>query len=119
MDYKDLGPQKGMFSLAIKWMLFILALIAIFYFLVLPFFVGGRLIDRQAKKFDAETSAQVYDSSRQYQQGTNRDLARYCRQWRDADGAGKVAVAELIRSTHDTYQGPLTPENERCLQEIN
>ena len=92
--------------------------IALFYVFMLPLFVGGKLIGREARKFDAETSAQVYDNSRQYQQGINRDLARYCREWRGADGAAKLAVAELIRTTADTYEGELTPANQTCLMEI-
>ena len=93
--------------------------ITIFWLFMLPLFTGGKVVDRQAQKFDAETSAQVYDNSRQYQQGINRDIARYCRQWREAGGSWKIAVAELIRSTVDTYQGPLNPSNQDCLSEVN
>lgn len=93
--------------------------ITIFWLFLLPLFAAGKVVNREAQKFDAETSAQVYDNSRQYQQGINRDLARYCRDWREADGAGREAVADLIHTTADTYEGPLTPANQTCLEEIN
>lgn len=93
--------------------------ITLFWLFLLPLFAAGKVANREAQKFDAETSAQVYDNSRQYQQGVNRDLARYCREYREAEGAGREAVAELIRTTADTYQGPLTPANQTCLEEIN
>lgn len=93
--------------------------ITLIWIFVLPLFGAGKIVDRQVQKFDAETSAQVYDSSRQYQQGINRDVARYCQQWHEAEGAGKKALADLIRSTTDTYQGPLTDSNQRCISEIN
>jgi hypothetical protein len=117
-DYRELGPQRGMFSLSVKWIAFGVALIAVFYFLILPLFVGGKIINREAQKFDAETAAQVYDNSRQYQQGTNRDIARYCREWQSAEGPAKRAVANLILSTLDTYQGDLTPANAACVSQI-
>jgi hypothetical protein len=91
----------------------------LFWLFFLPLFTAGKLVNREAQKFDAETSAQVYDNSRQYQQGINRDLARYCREYRDAEGAGRKAVADLILTTADTYQGPLTPSNQACLEEID
>ena len=79
----------------------------------------GLVAGRPMAKYATETSAQVYDTSRQYQQGINRDVARYCRQWREAEGPGKQAVAELIRSTVDTYQGPLSAPNQSCINEVN
>lgn len=117
-NYNDVAPDKGMFWLSVKWIAFGVALICVFYFLILPLFVAGKVVNRQAQKFDAETSAQVYDNSRQFQQGTNRDLARYCREWQSADGPARKAVADLIASTLDTYQGELTPANERCAAQI-
>jgi hypothetical protein len=117
--YDDVTPTRGMFGLGVKWIGFIVGLVAIFYFLILPLMVGGKLIGREAQKFDAETSAQVYDNSRQYQQGINRDVARYCRDWKSSEGSAKVAIAELIRSTTDTYEGSLTPANQACIEEVN
>lgn len=93
--------------------------LTLFWLFLLPLFAAGKVVNREAQKFDAETSAQVYDNSRQYQQGINRDIARYCRDWREAEGAGREAVAELIRSTTDTYEGPLSPTNQTCIEEIN
>lgn len=73
---------------------------------------------RPMAKYAEETRKEVYDTSRQYQQGTNRDVARYCEQMRTADTtAGRKAVAALIRSNLSTYDGPLTPENEACARE--
>lgn len=116
--YNEYGPERGMFWLSVKWIAFGVALIAVFYLFVLPLFVGGKVIGREAQKFDAETAAQVYDNSRQYQQGTNRDIARYCRDYAAAEGPAKRAVADLIRSTLDTYQGELTPANAACVSQI-
>lgn len=116
--YDDVSPDKGMFWLGVKWLAFGVALLAVFYFLIAPLFVGGKLIGREAKKFDAETAAQVYDNSRQFQQGTNRDIARYCRDWQAAEGPARIAVADLIRSTLDTYEGELTPANQACAAQI-
>ncbi len=114
----ELKPTRSMFWLAVKWIAFVVALVVVIRLFVMPLFVADKLIGREVKKFDAETSAQVYDSSRQYQQGTNRDVARYCREYRAANDGAKQAVADLIASTLDTYQGPLTPENEKCKMEI-
>ena len=110
--------MKGFFKL-IGWLALAAFLVTLAWVFLLPLFGAGKVVGRAASKYDAETSAQVYDSSRQYQQGINRDIARYCRQWREADGAGKQAIAELIRSTADTYEGPLLPANQTCIQEIN
>jgi hypothetical protein len=117
-DYDDLKPRKSMFILTVQWLAFGALVLLVTKFIIMPFFIVDKLVGREVQKFDAETSAQVYDNSRQYQQGTNRDLARYCREWREAQEGGKKAVASLIASTLDTYQGPLTPENEKCKMEI-
>lgn len=116
-DYNDISPDKGMLWLAVKWIAFGILLIVVIRFLVMPIFVADKLIKREVQKFDAETSAQVYDSSRQFQQGTNRDLARYCREYATAEGAAKTAVATLIQNTASTYQGPLTEANAACISE--
>lgn len=117
-DFDDLEPTRSLFWLAVKWATFAFALIVVIRLFVMPLLVADKLVGREIKKFDAETSAQVYDNSRQFQQGTNRDIARYCREFRSTEGAAKEAVADLIASTLDTYQGPLTPENEKCKMEI-
>lgn len=116
--YRDVSPDRGLFWVSIKWLAFGVALLAVFYFLIFPLFVGGKLIGRESQKFDAETSAQVYDNSRQYQQGINRDIARYCRDYAAAEGPAKKAVADLIHSTLDTYQGDLTPANQACVANL-
>jgi hypothetical protein len=73
---------------------------------------------RPMAKYQTETSAQVYDTSRQYQQGTNRDVARYCNEMRSAPSpAARKSVAALIRSTTSTYDGPLSPDNQDCISE--
>lgn len=78
----------------------------------------GLVTQRPMSKYQEETRAQVYDTSRQYQQGTNRDVARYCEQMRSApDASGKKAVAALIRSTLSTYDGPLSDDNKDCASE--
>lgn len=78
----------------------------------------GLVVDRPMQKYQEETRKEVYDTSRQFQQGTNRDLARYCEQMRDAkEVSAKKAVAALIRSTASTYDGPLSDDNTACLSE--
>jgi hypothetical protein len=78
----------------------------------------GLVTQRPMVKYQEETRKEAYDTSRQYQQGTNRDLARYCEQMRTADTpAAKRAVAALIRSTASTYDGPVSPDNTDCLTE--
>lgn len=75
----------------------------------------GLVTQRPMAKYSEETRKEVYDTSRQYQQGTNRDIARYCEQMRTADNpAAKKAVAALIRSTLSTYDGPLSDDNKDC-----
>ena len=92
--HDDIAPDRGMFWLSIKWLAFGAALLLIGWLFVLPLFAGGKVIGREARKFDAETSAQVYDNSRQYQQGTNRDLARYCRDYAEAPEGAKRKILE-------------------------
>lgn len=116
-DYDEITPSRSMFWLAVKWIAFGVALVAVLRFLILPLFVADKVIGRQVQKFDAETSAQVYDNSRQFQQGTNRDLARYCREYHAATGAAKTAIATLIQDTASTYQGALTDANAACISE--
>jgi hypothetical protein len=78
----------------------------------------GLVTQRPMAKYSEETRAQVYDTSRQYQQGTNRDVSRYCEQMRNASTpAAKKAVAALVRSTLSTYDGPLSPDNQDCASE--
>ena len=80
----------------------------------------GLFASRPMQKYSEETRAQVYDTSRQYQQGTNRDVARYCYQMSTApNDSSKQAVAGLIRSTLSTYSGPLSDENEACAVSIH
>lgn len=107
---EDIDPKHILIGIVV------LIATVLFVFTILGGF--GRIIGREFQKFDAETNAQVYDSSRQFQQGTNRDIARYCREWRSAPDGGKQAVADLITSTLETYQGPLTPSNQKCKMEI-
>src|SRR5437868_154674 len=78
----------------------------------------GLVTQRPMAKYQEETRKEVYDTSRQFQQGTNRDVARYCEQMRTADTpAAKKAVAALIRSTLSTYDGPLSDDNRSCASE--
>jgi len=93
-------------------------LITIFWLFLLPLMAAGHIADRAAQKYDTETSKQAYDTSRQYQQGTQLDLSRYCRQFAEANGPGKAAIADLIRDTAATYNGPLTAANQACLSLI-
>lgn len=73
---------------------------------------------RPMAKYSEETRKEVYDTSRQYEQGTNRDIARYCEQMRGADSIpSRKAVAALIRSTASTFDGRLTDDNTACIAE--
>jgi hypothetical protein len=85
---------------------------------LIPLFAAGKVVNREAQKFDAETSAQVYDNSRQYQQGINRDVARYCRDLASTEGPARKAVEDLITTTLATYEGPLSDSNQRCAAQI-
>jgi hypothetical protein len=99
----------------IKWSaLALLALVALGW--ALNWF--GLFAARPMAKYQAETDKQVYDTSRQFQQGTNRDVARYCGQMRTAStGPARKAVAALIRTTLSTYDGPLSADNQACASE--
>lgn len=98
----------------------LLFLVSVIFFALLGWSLGwfNLITSRPMTKYQEETRAQTYDTSRQYQQGTNRDIARYCEQMRrETSDSGKKAVAALIRSTSATYEGPLTPDNQDCLME--
>jgi hypothetical protein len=95
--------------------------VALLVIVALTTLLGGwaAITGRMFGVYNEETRKQIYDSSRQYQQGTNRDLSRYCYQMRTASSpAAKSAVADLIRSTASTYNGSLSPENQSCLNEV-
>jgi hypothetical protein len=78
----------------------------------------GRIGERPLTRYDEETRAQTYDTSRQYNQGTNRDIARYCEKMRTTEEpSAKKAVAALIRSTASTFNGTLTDDNIDCVNE--
>ncbi len=78
----------------------------------------GLMAGRPMAKYAEETRKQTYDTSRQYEQGTNRDIARYCEQMRGAEtAAGRRALAALIRSTNATYDGDLSSDNRACVAE--
>lgn len=84
------------------------------------FVVGVKYLDRTEQKFDENTKVEVYDSSRTYTKGTNKDLARYCYDFKTQDtDASRKAMAALIRSTAATYDGPLSQENKDCIAEAN
>lgn len=79
---------------------------------------AGLINDRHVQKYQEETRAQTYDTSRQYNQGMNRDIARYCEQMRGASNdSAKKAVAALIRSNVSTFDGNLTDDNKDCVSE--
>lgn len=76
------------------------------------------IASRPMQKYNTETQAQVYDTSRVYQQGTQNDIARYCEQMETAPSpSAKKAVAQLIRTTVSTYNGPLTQDDINCISE--
>lgn len=79
----------------------------------------GLWAGRPQQVYQEETRAQVYDTSRQYNQGTNRDIARYCEQMRTSEGSARRAVAALIRSTASTYDGELSVDNRQCVADAN
>lgn len=99
-------------------------LLGIFATIAVVVFVGWLLgwislaSDRPMSRYREETRAQTYDTSRQYVQGTNRDIARYCEQMRDAkEDSAKKAVAALIRSEVSSYNGELYDDNKDCVSE--
>ena len=96
----------------------ILLLVVVFALAVIGLSWAGLFASRPMAKYATETDKQVYDTSRQYQQGTQLDLSRYCAQFETATGPARSAVAGLIRDTAATYRGPLTANNQACLQEV-
>lgn len=98
------------------------ALAAIIFITMLGWGLGWFSLwaQRPQAVYQEETRTQTYDSSRQYQQGTNRDIARYCEQMRAAPaGPGKQALAALIRSTASTYDGQLSDDNRQCVTDAH
>jgi hypothetical protein len=100
----------------LKWFV-----IFIVVMLVIATFTNGFGIfaDRYVKPYQEETRKRTYDTSRQMEQGMNRDIARYCEQMRDTTRplSSRKAVAALIRTNADTYDGVLTPDAENCVSE--
>lgn len=88
-------------------------------FLILLQLLGwfSLVTQRPMAGYAEETRAQTYDKSRQFNQGINRDIARYCRDMRLAGGAGAKATADLIVSTADTFEGELNQGNRDCVAE--
>jgi hypothetical protein len=74
--------------------------------------------ERPMAKYAEQTRKEVYDTSRQFEQGVNRDVARYCETMRSTKEQGsKQAIAALIRSEVSTYDGQLSPDNGDCVAE--
>jgi hypothetical protein len=88
--------------------------------LILLFGIPGRFVGREAQKFDAETSRQVYDESRTYQQGMQRELTRLCTEWR-SQPEGSPAKSALLNeyvSELSSYTGPQTALVQKCSSEM-
>lgn len=92
---------------------------AVVFFALLGWGLGwfDQVTQRPMSKYNEETRKEVYDTSRQYEQGTNRDIARYCEQMRDTTRppSSRKAVAALIRTTNSTFDGHLTQDNTDCV----
>jgi len=76
----------------------------------------GLFADRQIQKVREETRSQVYDTSREYNEGVNRDLSHYCYEFHKED-SNKKGLAALIRTTADTFKGIVLPDNQTCITE--
>lgn len=72
---------------------------------------------RYAQPYAEETRRQTYETSRTYQQGTNLAISRYCAEWRTADAEHRTALAQIISETAATYDGPLSADARRCIEE--
>ncbi len=78
----------------------------------------GLITGRPMAKYSEETRKQVYDTSRQYEQGTNRDILLHCRSMRTATtAAGRKAEAGYIRGIDTTFDGTLNSEAQACVSE--
>ena len=96
------------------WIVGAVIAIALIYILA----ATSLVFDRHAQPYAEQTRKLTYDTSRQYQQDTNRDVAQYCEQMRTATSpSARKAVVALIRTTTDTIDGDLSADNQACLTE--
>ena len=102
----------------IGFMALIAVVVTLMWVFFLPLFGLGMVVDRKAQIYQTETQSQAYETSRQYQQGTIRDLSRYCHDYTTAEGKAKTAMADLIRSTSSTYTGPLPANVQSCISQV-
>lgn len=109
-------PQRGFLVNVFLWGLAALLILGIY---TLIWGVPSLFANREVQKFNAETTTQVYENSRSYQQGTQLDLARYCTTWRTTpDGPARTAVANLYSETLATYNGPTSAMVEQCTRDM-
>ena len=119
-EYSGFGPDRGMFWIVTKWLVFFAAIGLVARFVLLPLFVVDKLADRQVQKFDAETSKQAYDTSRAAQQGVQRNIARYCASAETSETeAGKKAMIGQIKNELSSYTGPLTDADKSCMADLH
>lgn len=76
--------------------------------------------DRFARGYVEETRTQTYENSRAYIQGTAKDVADICRQWRsEEDEIIKKAIAETLVARLDRFDIDRLPSFQRqCATEI-
>lgn len=80
----------------------------------------GLVSGRPMAKYEAETSRQVFETSRAHQSGVNSMIADYCLNMRrEKDPAAKAALARFIHSEVSTFQGQLTAEAAACSREAD
>lgn len=92
---------------------------ALIFIVALFFLLGGAGLfwNRVASPYEEETRKQTYDTSRQYEQGMNRDILLHCRSMRAANGAGRKAEASYIIGQAGTFNGKLNSEAQACVSE--
>lgn len=99
-------------------LMLIFGFIALGLIIWFTFAVLGLGWQRVAEPIREETRRVTYDESRAYQQGTQLELARLCREWQRAEGPAKTAVATIIRDTRTTYRGPVSEGVASCLAQV-
>jgi hypothetical protein len=81
-------------------------------------FFGGLRLDRFVQPYQEETRRQTYEHSVSREEGTEQQISAYCLNMEtQKDPTMKKAFAHYIIDESADYNGPLSSEASRCLQE--
>lgn len=78
--------------------------------------LGVLWLNRRTAPYAEETRKITHDTSRAYQQGTQLNIAQWCREMRTKPEHAP-ALAAMIREAAATYTGPLSADNQTCINE--